>query len=368
MVRRKLAGRSRGKMMNPQDEQLDERLSQLNKANTPGQSQYHPWRDDSSGNAEVDELTNLARHLQAAPQVRVDADFAQTLERRLLRQALTNQQAGARKSRLRQAWQRHRVAISFIGLGVLLLLLLGIGLLVLALQTAKPTNPLYSFEHGQTPGQTTSTPFPTLTSTATLPPDQASLDLQVARSHLQTLLTLTAPAQSSAYVQTLSQFDTQLTKAANAISALPAGTEKSDLSTQLSTLRSDARQQLRALLHTLTSTASAATTTELGRLGEAIPSVTGASIILPAHPKGNATISITGSGIQPGAQLLVDGKLVQATGTLKNGQIVFVLTWKSEKHPHSLGIVNPDGTVAQTTNVTITSAQKDNGNGNGSNK
>lgn len=345
--------------MNPQDERLDEQLSQVNRTNTTGFVGA-----GGTGDAEVDELVTLARRLQAAPQVRVDAAFAQTLERRLLRHALTTRQANGRDSRLRQIWQQHRVAFSFIGLGVLLLLLLGVGLLVLALQTAHPANPLYSLDPGQSPARTTSTPALSSTLTATLPPDQASLDLQTARSHLQTLLTLTAPAQSSAYVQTLAQFDAQLTEAANTINSLPDGTEKSDLSQQLNTLKSDARQQLRSLLHTLTSTASAATTSELGRLGETVPSVNSASIILPAHPKDNATISIIGSGIQTGAQLLVDGKLVQATGTLANGRMVFVLTWKSEKHPHSLGIVNPDGTVAQTTNITVTSSKDTKGNGN----
>lgn len=345
--------------MNPQDERLDEQLSQVNRTSTTGFVGA-----GNTGDAEVDELVTLARRLRTAPQVRVDAAFAQTLERRLLRHALITRQVSERDSRLRQIWQRHRVAFSFIGLGVLLLLLLGVGLLVLALQTAHPTNPLYSLDPGQSPARTTPTPALSSTLTATLPPDQASLDLQTARSHLQTLLTLTAPAQSSAYVQTLAQFDAQLTKAANAINSLPDGTEKSDLSQQLKTLKSDARQQLRSLLPTLTSTASAATTSELGRLGETVPSVSSASIILPAHPKGNATISIIGSGIQAGAQLLVDGKLVQATGTLANGRMVFVLTWKSEKHPHSLGIVNPDGTVAQTTNITITRSKDTKGNGN----
>lgn len=351
--------------MNPQDEQLNERLAQSMRSTAPGM-QGHSSAANAAEDAEVDGLVELARRFQAAPQLRADASFAETLERRFLRHALSTQPNATAGGALGRFWRRHKVVVALPGL-CLLILLFGLGLLVLTSQTMNPSHPLRSVKPGEQTPQTTQMPQnPALTPA----PDQVTLDLQAARSRLATLLTLTAPAQANDYIQALSQFDEQLNKAAQSIHALSDETQKTQLAGQLALLKKDARQKLRGLLHTLTSTASVATTTELGHLGEPIPQVSSASIVLPAHPKESATISITGSGIQAGAQLLVDGKLLAATGTLQNGSIVFVLIWKSEKHPHSLGIVNPDGTVAQTTNVTITTAkggsQGGNGNGKGS--
>lgn len=349
--------------MDPQHEWLDERLAQSMGAPAPGeqlsaghQAEATPGNQDT----QIEELVTLSHRLQAAPQLHVNAGFAETLERRFLRHALLAQHRNARHGMLWHFWRRHNVAVP-ISFSLLLLLLLGLGWLVLAVQTATPANPLDGFKRWMQPGQTTSAP------PATPTPDQATLELQRARWSLATLLTLTAPAQDTAYIQELAQFDVQLTRATKTINALSSRTEKTQMSAQLALLKNDAREKLRGLLHTLTSTASSATTTELGRLGEPIPQVHRASIALPAHPRGNATITIVGNGIQSGAQLLVDGKLTQASGTLQNGQIVFVLTWPSEKHPHSLGIINPDGTVAQTTTVTVTTT-KGGGNGNGKEK
>jgi hypothetical protein len=43
---------------------------------------------------------------------------------------------------------------------------------------------------------------------------------------------------------------------------------------------------------------------------------------------------------------------------------IFVTTWTGNQHPHSIGILNPDGTAAQTTAITLQSSN-DHGNGNG---
>jgi hypothetical protein len=349
--------------MNPQHERFNERLEQAMKSTTPdAQDGSHLLGEQRAGDSEIDELVDLAQRFQATPHLRVDTDFAETLERRVLRHALISRQKAVRGGALVQFWRFHKVLVVTMSLCILLVLL-GLGALALAAQTTNPANPLSIIKQWEQPARTTMT--------ATTPIDQATVDLQTARASLQLLVNLTTPAQNNDYVQTLSHFDEQLTRTINAINVLPAGTHKTHLAGQLDLLKSDARQKLRGLLHTLTSTASAATTTELGHLGEQIPQVSSATIVLPAHPKETATIRMTGSGIQPGAQLLVNGKLMSITGTFQNGQVVFVLTWKSEQHPHSLGILNPDGTVAQTSNVTVQTAPKSgngNANGNGSGK
>src|SRR5262249_3855826 len=70
-------------------------------------------------------------------------------------------------------------------------------------------------------------------------------------------------------------------------------------------------------------------------------------------------------GFQSSAQLLVDGKILAVIGTLQNGQMVFVATWNGEQHPHTLGLLNPDGTAVQTTTLTILSTSEDNQAGTG---
>lgn len=338
--------------MNPQHERLNERLEQFPRSTTHGTREMSKLPDGQD--SEVDVLVDLARRFQAAPQLRVDAEFADALERRMLRHALDCQQKPIHGWLLPRHRLHRRVLVAASLLG-LLLVLLGAGVLALAARTTNPASPLYTIKQwGQ---EARATP-------AASPVDQPALDLQLARERLRDLAALANPAYTNQYIQALSRFDEQLTTATNSISALPASAEKTRLTGQLASLRDDARKELQGWLPALASAASLATTAELGHLGGQIPHLSGATIVLPAHPKGTATIRLAGNGIQSGARLLVDGKLVQATSTLQQGQIVFVLTWNSEKHPHSLGILNPDGTAAQTSNVTVQNASK-NGNGNG---
>jgi len=87
---------------------------------------------------------------------------------------------------------------------------------------------------------------------------------------------------------------------------------------------------------------------------------------LPAHPNGHAIVNISGDDIQPGAQLLVDSQLVEARSSLQNDLNVFVANWAGNQHPRSIGILNPDGTAAQTTTITLQIPNDhDNGNGGG---
>jgi hypothetical protein len=108
------------------------------------------------------------------------------------------------------------------------------------------------------------------------------------------------------------------------------------------------------------------TTDELGRLGETVPRLQSVLIVLTAHPVEHAVISITGDNIQPGAQLLVNGQVIEAQGSFQNGLYVFTASWQGDQPPQSIGILNPDSTVAQTTAITMKSSNI-NGNGNDGN-
>lgn len=312
--------------------------------------------------SEIDKLIALARHLQAAPQLRVDPGFARQLERRMLRRHAELQLKQAEKKRSFLKLLRAHPAFGMI-LGLcFLVLLLSISALALAAQTSNPNNPLYTVKRWEQQLQI---------SLASNAGDQAALNLRFASDSLNALPYLTDPARATAYSQALTNLDQQLNTTASAINALPAGSQRNQLTHELANLKLDAIHIMRGLLSQLTLSARLTTTDELARLGERVPRLINGTLTLPAHSNGRATINLVGSNIQPGAQLLVDGKLTGVTGTLQNNQITFVLNWNGLQHPHTLGILNPDGTVAQTTTISVKTTSENGGsnkNGNGDGK
>jgi len=303
---------------------------------------------------EVDELVALALRVQSAPHLQVDPEFAGQLEQHILvRNAALRLERPVRSwtyPRLLQAHPVFRIALSL----CLLLLLLGTGVLVTAAQVTSPDNPLYVVKHWEQQVQV---------SLVKSPENQAQLELQFARDRLKMLVNLADAAHAQAYGEALVELDQQLYAASRAINALPAGVDHDRVESQLATLQADARHTLRGLLPQLALPERLLTTDELGRLGDTVPHLVSAEIVLPAHPNGQAVISIAGEDIQPGAQLLVDSRLMDVRGSLQNGWYVFVANWVGNQHPQRLGILNPDGTAAQTTTITLNSSD-DHGNSN----
>jgi hypothetical protein len=352
-------------MMKPLQERLNDRLE-------PAQSRT--WQNGQrqigfilpepglEHDQEIDELVVLARRLQAAPQLQVDPDFAWQLERRMLRRHTELRLKRSEKKRSFFSLLRAHPAFGII-LGLcFLVLLLSSSVLALAAQTSNPNNPLYAVKRWEQQLQIS------LVGNAG---DQAALNLQFARDSLNALPYLTDPVHATAYSQALTNLDQQLNTAAAAINALPAGSQRNQLTHELASLKLETIHTLRGLLAQLALPARLATTDELARLGESVPHLINGTLTLPDHPNGRATINLSGSNIQPGAQLLVDGKPVGVTGVLQNNQITFVLNWNGLQHPHTLGILNPDGTVAQTTTISVKTTSTNGGspkNGNGDGK
>lgn len=342
--------------MNPLPERLNDRLERLNALSRNGEQSPGGFLspvDVPAHDPEVDELVTLARRVQSAPSLQVNPDFAWQLERRIL-----THKAAVHRAKSARGWSfprlLHAHPVFGIALGLcLLLFLLGTGVLAVAAQVSNPDNPLYKVKRWEQHVQI---------SLANSPGNQAELDLQFARDRLEMLANLADPAHQGAYQQALMDMDQQISATVKAINAVPAGTYHDRLASELATLQEDARHTLRGFLPQLALPESLQTTGELGRLGDIVPLLKSVVIVLPAHPNGHASISISGQGIQPGVQLLVDGQLVMAHSSLQNGLNIFVATWTGDKHPHSIGILNPDGTAAQTTDITL---QISNGRGNG---
>jgi hypothetical protein len=338
--------------MKPLPERLNERLERR---------QVRSWNGDSSPvsalnrDPEADELVALALRVQAASPLQVDPDFARQLEQRMLtRHAVLRLERPVRRWSFLRLLRAHPVFRVALGL-CFLLLLLGTGALLLPAQATNPDSPLYVVKHWEQQMQV---------SLANSPENQAHLDLQFALDRLKTLVTLADAAHAQAYSEALVELDQQLTAASRASDALPAGAEHDRVESQLATLQADARHTLRGLLPQLALPERLATTDELGRLGDTVPHLVSVEMVLPAHQGGQATISIAGDDLQPGAQLLVDSRLVGGTGSFQNGRYVFVANWAGNQPPQLLGVLNPDGTAAQTTTITLNSSD-DHGNGNG---
>jgi hypothetical protein len=95
------------------------------------------------------------------------------------------------------------------------------------------------------------------------------------------------------------------------------------------------------------------TTSALGSLGEPAPTLTQVSGVRSSVPGGHIwTITITGSGFQNGAILLVRqrpaGHVVSVTSTRMVAQLT---AGEDNSLPHDIGVGNPDNTAATTTHV-----------------
>ncbi|HEX7734886.1 MAG TPA: DUF5667 domain-containing protein [Ktedonobacteraceae bacterium] len=316
---------------------------------------------------EIENLLILARNLKSARQVKVSPVFARQMERRLLRRFAELRLRKRSTQRSSFSLFRARPVFASILSFCLLLLVFSAGTLAYAAQVSNPANPLYSLKQLEQHLQV---------SLANDPGTQASLDLQFARERLNTLSTLANRAHGSDYIEALTDFQQQVQTTTSAVNSLPAGSQRQQFGDQLADLQRDAVRALRAFLPELDLSARLATTDTLAFLGERVPRLSSGTLTITLHPDQSATLRLSGANLPSGARLLLDGKLLEVTGTLQNGQLLFIIpNWDGKRHPRSLGVLAPDGTAAQTTAITIVTSNgtssnngtNNNGNGNGSN-
>ncbi|HTK09038.1 MAG TPA: hypothetical protein VL485_17850 [Ktedonobacteraceae bacterium] len=332
--------------MNSFPDRLNDQLERQWRGEQPTEpSQLPPSRTDHDPN--VDELVTLAQRLQTISQLQADPDFSQRLEARILARSSALSRKPVRTIRKNRVFQRtYRIPFA---LGVALACLLFVamaGTLTVAAQGADPNNPLYGvnrwvqqIQHPQTSSAVA----------------QGNVHWLKAHDQLIALANLVDPAHATAYQQSLTDLDQQIDALAHSVEALPAGPDKDNLSSKLTTLKGDARQELHKLLPHLVLSEKLLTTDELGRLGDTVPRLEKV-VMLVSHPQKQATITITGYDLQSGMQLLVDNQIVAPASSSQdqNGDDVFIVRWSDKQPPATLGILNPDGTVAQTSVVTFT--------------
>lgn len=342
--------------MNSLEECLNDHLDHL------AHQGQHPGRllllgAESAALADLRELLVLAQHLRQHPQLQVTPEFARKLECRVVRHAEQCLQQGRSSFSWRALLCAHRVLGSVL-VACLFCCLFGTSLFALAAQARNSDNPLYGLKRWE---QQVQIQFAG-------PDEQATMHLGLAHDDLTALSSLVRAHRFQEYDQTVRDLNQQVQEADVALANVPAGSSHDHLVRELASFKLALRQTLRYLLAELPFSERLTTTTVLANNGENVPQLTSAAMILPARLPGRATIRLEGTHLVASAQLVIDGRMINGAGTLHDGQITFVVNWDSNQPPQSLGILNPDGTAAQMTVITIlqsaTSGQNT-GNSNG---
>ncbi len=336
--------------MNPLADRLNNALEHVRWSKQPHPAQDEPPTHPSIPDQEIRDLTALAQRLAASSRLRADPDFARRLEQKLLahhtaryQQRAITPERSPRGSRVPRRMRSIRVAVGL----ALLLFTVGVGLLVSAVQASDPTSPLYPLHN--------LLHLSSQTQDGAAAQMKAAQDVQHVQQRLAALEAVTDPAQhEGAYQQALVNLEQDIQAANAALAGLPQEYERAHLAGALSALTTQARHLLRTLLLQLTLAERQTTTAVLGTLGERIPIIQEAVVAMSAPPTDTATITLTGSGFEPGAMLLIDGRVFAGSGTLTSDADVFVVAWTGDMHPHNVGILNPDDTVTQTTAIQVT--------------
>jgi len=298
---------------------------------------------------EIDAMVALARHLRAASPLQAHPDFTHRLEQRLLLHHAALRRHRSQEARQapqpRGSWMFSRPLVAYLALTVVLLCsLLGSSVLALAAQATNASNPLYPVKKWEQQVQL---------SLARSPMDQAEVSLHIASDRLNAL----ANASGDTYRQTLADLDGQIETVTQILNALPAGQDHTRLADELAAFKGRARQTLRDALPHLALPERLLATDELGHLGDVVTHLNAAVIVFSSHAPMQATISLTGINFSAGGHVVIDQELQAERGTLHNGTDVFVVSWDGHSSPHTIGILNSDGTMAQTTVILFPNAK-----------
>lgn len=327
-------------------DQLEDLLSSRTGQNSS--AQLHPVVPDSI-DAEVSEMGALARHLQASPSLAVDPAFAQRLERKVLAHSVQHAQMQA--SRRNWHWLLGRVPRTWIAFAVLLLcMFIGTGtVLAMTDGVSNPDNPLYGIKVLEQHVQL---------SLANSPQNRVEVSLQIIRDRLNTATSVADASHAGDYHRAIADIDEQMVIVSQTINTLPAGSDQQRLSSELASVKNDARHTLYSLLPKLPFTEQLTTTTLLGQLGVSVPTIQHTTVIVTSQ---QATITITGTNLTINTRLAVDNHLVTGNCTLQHNSCLFVIPWHDQDPPSTIAVLNEDNTAVQTTLIAFTSSDGNNG-------
>src|SRR5262249_39595292 len=159
-------------------------------------------------------------------------------------------------------------------------------------------------------------------SLASSPQGQVDVNLQIIRDRLKTASSVADASHTDDYQQAIQDADQRTEVVSKVINALPAGSERARLSSELTALNTQARQTLYSLLPRLPITARLTTTTFLGHLGAPVPSIQSATVVVASAPTEQATITITGTNLTSSTHLVINKRLVAGDCTLQQNTCV----------------------------------------------
>lgn len=184
--------------------------------------------------------------------------------------------------------------------------------------------------------------------------DRTQLHISNAQDALFALNAAVANHQTGAtYDDALATFRDEARAAEDTLASVPAGDARNSLSSQLEQLHTRGIADLHSALAILPWPERIETTGVLAEIGDQVLSVTQANMVYSEHVQHLWTITVSGSGFQQGAVLLINGQPAPATITVTPTQLVAQMSGDdSAPRPDTIGVGNPDNTAAVTTSVT----------------
>jgi hypothetical protein len=254
---------------------------------------------------------------------------------------------GSRSVDRQMVWRRLLVP----ALAAMLLLAIGMTTLTAA-AAAGPGSPLYGLHRWEQNLRANITG-----STA----DRAQLHISNAQDALLALNGAVTNHQTGAtYDEALATFRDEARAAATSLDNVPAGGEHDTLAAQLDQLHTQGIADLHTALPVLSWPQRIETTGVLAEIGDQVLAVTQADMVYSEHGQHLWTITLSGSGFQPGAVLLMNGQPVTATITVTPTKLVAQISGDdSAPRPSSIGVGNPDNTAAATTSITSNETNDD---------
>jgi hypothetical protein len=241
--------------------------------------------------------------------------------------------------------RRFRSPLWRVAAAAVLLIFVGGGLLAAA-ASAAPGSPLYGLRRWEQD---------TRASLAS-PADRVRLHLGYAKDALHAYDGIVSHhAGDPAYSDALATLIAEEQAAARDLASVPAGGEHDDLARQLSALHQQTRADLHSALSQIGWEDRVSTTSALAALGEQVLVVASAHIRRDDGGSGHGTIAwrieVHGSGFADGAIVMLDGRQVGVVVVVTPALVVAVVQGADPPSGAMIGIQNPDGTAAQTSNI-----------------
>lgn len=317
----------------------EEETDRLIEARLHGDAAHPQDADEQTRLEVVDRLLSITLDETAVPE-----GFAQRLEQRLLAH---NQEIAATRRQRGSAlfgWQRQFTQISarrrmlmLIGGASVALILVGV-LIVQTSPNSIPGDVLYPVKVWEQSLQLAQAPTDA---------DHARLEIQDLHTSIADLRQTIAQHRSHADILAAFTRAQQLTHDAQTVSAaIPPGGERDAVQMNLQSTLREERATLRQLLPSVDWGVQVAFTTQLGMLGEIVPSLQ--QVVITFAQDHHYALTIYGADFLPGVRVVIDGQSF-IPPTSSTTTLLTVANVSLSQGTVSLGILNVDGTAAATT-------------------